>query len=145
MANPLSDDEVVYRRLPANPQFYDASHGIVKEAAFRPTPADTDGLSLSREVVGPAGAAATGQSGKAFFVAALRVGSIRAAGLDVVADRDDHALLPDLTNARRQSADRAVRDQLLRASADLVAIVSEVTGPYPGRAVPPPTSPPSPA
>lgn len=134
LIRPLADDELLYRRLPANPQFYDPIRDLLRDVAFRPTPADTDGLSLSREVVGTVGAAATGRVGRDFFVATLCVSDIRAAGLDVVADRDDHALITDLTNERRQSTDRAVRDRLLKASSDLVAVVSRIDGPFPGRA-----------
>jgi hypothetical protein len=133
---PLTDDELLYRRLPAHPQYYDSQRRLVKEVAFRPTAADSNGLSVSRQCVGPEGAAAEGRLGKQFYVAAVRAGDVTGLGLTIVADRPDHALITDLTHERRQSADRAIRDPLLKASADLTKIVREVVGPFPGSASP---------
>ena len=71
---PLRHDELVYRRL--SREYFDASQRVVKVLAFRPTKADSDGLSLSRQVAGAEGAAASGREGKAFYFAVLRVSDI---------------------------------------------------------------------
>ncbi len=149
---PLVATELLYRRVPVNPQFYDPSGQVILEEAFKPSPSDIDGLSLSRECVGPAGAAATGLAGRDFYVATLRAADLVAGlGLDVVADRDDHAVIRDLTYPRRRSKDPAVRDRLSAIYIQLVAAVIDVSGPFPGKARPPsppgagPTAPPSPA
>ena len=140
---PLADDEILFRRIPAKPEFYDPVGGI-RELAVKPTQNDTDGLSLSRECVGPAGTAATGPAGREFFVASFRVSElIGRIGLTVVADRDDHAVITDLTHDLRRSKDPAVGDRLTEMYKQLVRAVVEVTGPFPGKA--PPTAPPSPA
>ena len=143
--NPLAADELLYRRLPANPNYRNPATGFPLELAFQPTPADTDGLSLSRERVGPAGAAATGRADREFFVATLRVADLTALGLTVVPDRDDHVVITDLTHDRRQSRDPATKEQLAAIYGRLVQAVIDVAGPFPGHAPPPPTSPPSPA
>ena len=85
-----------------------------------------------------------GPIGREFYVASFRVSDLVAAGLTVIADRDDHAVIVDLTHARRQSKDAAVRDRLAAVDAPLLRNVLDVSGPFPGR-VQPPTSPPSPA
>ena len=142
---PLGDGELLFRRVPARPEFYDAATGGVREAAFRPTTNDSDGLSLSRERVGPAGAAATGAIGRQFYVARFRAADLMAAGLTIIPDRDDHAVIVDLTHAKRQSKDAVIRDRLAEVYALLMRHVLDVSGPFPGRTPPPPTSPPSPA
>ena len=142
---PLLDAELVYRRLPANPQYVDAPRRQVKDLAFRPTPADVDGLSLARQRVGAEGAAALGREGKQFYVAVLRVADIvRRLDLTLVADRDDHAIIVELTYAARESTVQSVRNQVISASANLAAAVVDAVGPFPGQAVPPTAPPPSP-
>jgi hypothetical protein len=143
--SPLRDDELVFRRLPAHPQYFDPAKRVAKALAFRPTKSDTDGLSLARQCVGPEGAAALGSQGKQFYVAVLRVSDIvRKLGLDLKADRDDHAVVSELTHAARESKDQRVYGRVAEVSAKLTSIVTDVLGPFPGQAPPPPTAPPSP-
>ena len=131
---PLTPGELLYRRIPVKPAYYDAVTNRVQELAFTPIEGDVDGLSLSRQVVGPAGAAALGRVGGSFYVAALLASDLTdKLGLNVVADRDDHALITELTYARRKSKDPFARQQLVSIYGRLVKSVLAVTGPYPGQ------------
>ena len=133
---PLRADEILYRCVPVRPEFIDVASGRLRELAFKPTPQDIDGLSLSREIVGPHGTAATGPAGRTFDVASLRAGDLTdKLGLTVVPDRDDHAVIVDLTHAMRQLKDEATVDRLAATYWQLVEAVREVSGPYPGRLV----------
>ena len=121
----------------------------MRELAFKPTINDPDRLSLSRERVGPVGAAATGPVGRSLFVATVRFAALIWMGLTVVADREDHAVVADLTHAARQSKEPATRERLakLYGRLRLVRAVGAASGPFPGQTVWPigPPPPPSPA
>ncbi len=130
------DDELLYRRVPAHPQFVDPGMGTLLADAVSPDANDADGLSLSREVVGVSGTAATGSAGKAFFVATFRAGDLRRLGLTVVADRADHVYLPELTYAVRRSTDVAVRRAFVDIRNKLLLDVRELSGAHPGGATP---------
>jgi hypothetical protein len=105
--NPLSQNEIVYRRIPLSQM----DNGQVQLVAFKPHETqDTDGLSLSRECCGPSGAAATGLAPKQFMVAQTLVAEVEQIdGLTVHADSDDHALVPQMTSALRRSKVQADR------------------------------------
>ena len=138
---PLSEQELLYRRLPMNPSYFDASARVVHELAFQPEWHDVDGLSVSRECLGPEGAAASGAMGRSFYVATLRVSDlVGKLGLTLVADRDDHAVITELTYERRRSKEDGVRDRLAHIYGQLVRSVLEVSGPFPGK-TPPITTP----
>src|SRR5205823_8771513 len=81
-------------------------------AAFRPTQHDISGLSVSRakyRSAEQAGRSVEGAAGRRFFsVAVLRVGDLRAAGLDIAPrpippDDLGHAEITNLTYADRRS------------------------------------------
>ena len=119
----------------------------MRELAFKPTINDSDGLSHSRERVGPVGAAAIGPVGRSFFVATVRFAALIWMGLTVVADREDHAVVADLTHGARQSKEPATRQRLAKLYGRLVRAVVAASGPFPGQTVRPtgPPPPPSPA
>ena len=99
---PISDDEILYRRIPASTGWYDPSRTPVLEPeAFRPNRNDNTGISLSRRKYSTVEQAARGQPGKSYYVALLRAAEICAAGMDVVPkplpDDPGHAEIPELT------------------------------------------------
>jgi hypothetical protein len=106
--DPIADDEVLCRRIPASTGWYGPSRSPPLEPeAFRPNKNDTHGLSVSRQKYKSVEQAARGQPGKTYFVALLRAGDIRAAGMEVVPrplpDDPGHAEIPELTYDTRKS------------------------------------------
>jgi hypothetical protein len=125
----LTAEEVVFRRLP------EAWKDLPRIAFLPHETADSDGLSLSRQTVGAQGTAATGASGKRYYVAATRVVGIEAIpGLSVFADTDSHALIPEMNSQLRRSreaSDKNRRDEWAR-HLQLLFKNQPVLGPYPG-------------
>jgi hypothetical protein len=76
---------------------------VIGFVAFRPTPDDTAGLSVYREIhVSASRVAASGRKQGEYYVARLSVKAIRALGLTVVSDEQaeglaGHALIPELS------------------------------------------------
>ena len=106
-SEPIEDDEILYRRIPASAGFYDPSLGTyVSPLAFRPAAVDTTGLSLSRAKYKTIQQAARGRKGKSYYVAVLCAGELRRAGMEVVPrplfDDPGHCEIVQLTfNDRR--------------------------------------------
>lgn len=109
---PIEDDEILYRRVPASTGWYDPVEGRLKPEAFGPhRTQDSTGLSLARAKYKTIEEAAEGRPGKSYFVALLRAGDLRQRGIDVVPrpelpdGRCDpaHAELPDLNSATRKA------------------------------------------
>lgn len=127
--NPLHLEEAVFRRLP------ETWRNLPRVAFLPHETADTDGLSLSREIVGAQGTAATGGVGKHYYVAEATVGGIEEIqGLTVFADTDRHALIPELNSQLRRSkaaADKDKRDEFARLL-QLLFKNQSIVGPYPG-------------
>jgi hypothetical protein len=128
--NSLRFQEAVFRRLPE-------TWKDLPRVAFLPhETADTDGLSLSREIIGAQGTAETGASGKSYYVAESTVGAIEGIpGLTVFADTDTHAVIPELNSQLRQSkiaADKNRRDEWARLL-QLLFKNKPVVGPYQGK------------
>jgi hypothetical protein len=127
--NPLRADEAVYRRIP------DVWKDLRLDAFLPHKSEDVDGLSLSREVVGPQGAAATGISGKIYHITQSLVSDIeQIRGLTVFADSDTHALIPEMNSALRQSTaplDKEQRKEWARAL-QLLFRSRQILGPYQG-------------
>jgi hypothetical protein len=109
--NPLTAEERIYRRIAKT---FVGQDGLPTGIAFKPTDRDVDGLSLSREVCGDTGCAATGKLGKQFHVATTTVAAVETAmpPLNVFADADDHALIPELNAQLKSSKDQTDRLRL---------------------------------
>ena len=79
--------------------WYD-EHGL-SPRAFQPRDDDTTGISVSRAKYKSIEDAAEGKSKKGYYVAVLRAGDLRSAGIEVEPrpreDDPGHAELPDLT------------------------------------------------
>lgn len=126
----IADDETVYRRIPVAAGWFDG-HGV-SPSAFSPNENDTEGLSVYRaSFLTAEQVALTGRSSQGYYVAALRVGDIRAAGLSV--EDDDpagvdpgHAKIAEL-NARVRRSESVQRWKVHLAK----QLVLRVEGPFP--------------
>src|SRR5437879_9708207 len=83
-SEPVADDELLYRRIPASLNLYDRnSEPALLPDAFRPNANDTTGLSLYRSKYKSIEEAARGREGNTYYVAVLRAGDLRSAGIDI--------------------------------------------------------------
>ena len=126
----ITDDELLYRRVPAKPNWYrpDQSPPLTP-LAFKPTKDDVTGLSLVREKYVTAKDAAKGRPGKSYCVAVLRTGDLRECGIEVAPDPllDDpgHAEIRSLT-CHNHRTDRGEKMKTLLAT----RLCLEVLGPF---------------
>lgn len=128
---PIEDDELLYRRVPEHPPFYDpATDPKPTPQAFRPHRKDTAGLSVYRAKYKTPEQVAVNPRGKRYYVAVLRAGDLRDGGIEVVprpeSEDPGHAVLPQLTYENRQT-DAAEEAAVLLAE----KLCLEVKGPFP--------------
>ena len=128
-ADPIDDDELIYRRVPESQGWYDASNQTLQPLSFHPhRQHDTTGISVSRARFKSLEEAARGQPGKTYYVAVLRVGELRHNGIRVVSaplpDDPGHAEFPDLNASNRRS------DRTQELERILVTLTKEVVGPF---------------
>ena len=115
---PLTDDELLYRRVPAATGWFEPATRILKPEAFGPhKQRDLTGISVTRAKFKSIEQAAQGQPGKSYFVAVLCVGDLRKAKFTVKPQPNvpggydiSHAELPDL-NAGNYKATEALERQ----------------------------------
>jgi len=123
---PLTDDELLYRRVP--PGWYSVATGLQAEAFAPHKSNDATGLSVARAKYKTVEEAAKGQPGKSYYVAILRAGEIRQLGMTIVPRPEPgdpgHAELPDLNSQNRKD------DRTLELQRALVEITSQVQGPF---------------
>ena len=105
---PLADDEYIYRKIPVKPGWYDPSvDPNPSPEAFRPREGDTTGLSVDRAEYRTIDQSAQGPSTQGYYVAVLRVGDLRANGIEVVprpeGQNPGHAEIPGLTYENRKT------------------------------------------
>ena len=130
-AEPVADDELLYRRIPVSQHWYDpAVSAKPLLRTFYPRTDDVTGLSVVRgEPYNTSEQAARGPSKSGYFVAVLRVGDLRAHGLEVVprpvAGTRGHAEIISLTATNRDS-DEALRVMELLAE----RLCLRVEGPF---------------
>lgn len=120
---PIADDEIFYRRIPAaaSPAWYDPTTGRLSDQAFAPHKTeDVTGLSISRAKYKTMEEAARGRPGKSYYVALLPAGAIRQAGMRIEprpqtqAGYDaGHAELSDLNSANRKETITLERQRVL--------------------------------
>ena len=128
---PVADEELLYRRIPVSQHWYDPAAGPQPLLqAFRPRTDDVTGLSVMRgEPYNTAEQAAQGSSKSGYYVAVLRVGDLRAHGIEVVPrpveGKQGHAEITNLTAANRDS-DKAKRIMELLAE----QLCLRVEGPF---------------
>ncbi|NQV25708.1 MAG: hypothetical protein HQ518_15225 [Rhodopirellula sp.] len=133
MTDRVSDDEIIYRRVPARPQWCIPGDPVqITVDAFSPLKStkdrlgDVDGLSVTRakssanpSFATPADVAGAGPSPAGYFVLELRVSDLQKLGLSVVPDpkpdNPGHALIPEIHEAvRKQAATKALQNSLVQ-------------------------------
>jgi hypothetical protein len=83
-SDPILDDETLYRRIPESTNWYDPNRTpSLEPEAFRPNRNDESGISVARAKYTTMQQAALGRVGKQYYVAVLRAGDIRAAGMEL--------------------------------------------------------------
>lgn len=130
---PIDDDELLYRRVPASTGWFDPVTRVLKPEAFGPhKQRDLTGISVTRARYKPVEEAARGQLGKSYFVAVLRVSDLRQANYVVTPQPNvpggydiSHAELPDLNAANYKAAETLQRQREL---ADRLCL--RVEGPF---------------
>lgn len=132
---PVSDNELLYRRIPISQGWYAPVSSQVSPEAFRPNKdRDHTGISVdrARSLEHPefrtAAEAAAGLNPKGYYIAILRVGDLRSHGIEVVAralpDNPGHAEIPSLTAANRRS------DAAEECKRALARLTIRVEGPF---------------
>jgi rhodanese-related sulfurtransferase len=113
--DPISDDEILYRRIPLSKGWINESR--VSMNAFKPRPDDDSGISVYRARFLSVEAAAQGLSKQGYYVVAMRAGDLRAAGIDIVPKPLDaipgHAEIPSLAFQPHESDVSAEHRRLL--------------------------------
>lgn len=116
---PIADDELLYRRIPAATGWYDPATKALKPDAFDPHKNDLTGLSVFRAKYKSVEQAARGL-GKSYYVAVLRAGDLRQAGIRVIPQPNvpdgydlSHAELPDLNSGNRKTNETQDRKRIL--------------------------------
>ena len=130
--DPIADDELLYRRVPASIGWYDAATKMLKSEAFGPNKQrDLTGLSVFRGKYKSLEQVARGRAGKSYYVAVLRAGDVRQAGIAVesrpnVAEGYDpaHAELPELNASNYKDSITLERQRVL------VRLSLRIEGPF---------------
>jgi len=127
-SEPIDEDELLYRRVPASTGWYVPENGLAPEAFAPHKTEDRTGLSVSRARYKSLEAAAKGRPGKSYYVAVLRARDLFAKGIAVaprpLPDDPAHAELPDLNSQNRKSDETVERQRLL------VELCLRVEGPF---------------
>ena len=132
-ADSIAADEFLLRRVHQN--HVDPGPPIViGYVGFRPTPEDTQGLSVYREkFITAAEVAASGRKAGEYYVGRLSVAEVTSLGLTVIADEQangppGHALIPELSFSAIQRDKRRLRE----AQVHLAALASQAIVQCPG-------------
>lgn len=124
---PITEDELLYRRVPASTGWYSPETGL-KPEAFAPRQDDTTGLSVSRGKYKSIEEAGKGRPGKSYYVAVLRAVDLRKQGIAVEPrprpSDPGHAELPDLNSSNRKTTETLERQRVL------VSLCLRVEGPF---------------
>lgn len=118
---PIADEELLYRRVPASTGWFDQVSRILKPEAFGPhKERDRTGISVTRAKFKSIEQAAQGQPGKLYFVAVLRVGDLRKANFIVKSQPNvpggydiSHAELPQLNAGNYKATETLERQREL--------------------------------
>ena len=129
---PITDEEILYRRIPVQPDFFDADNDArASPLAFRPREYDTTGLSVYRAKYGTPEEVAKNNRGKRFYIGFLRASNLRAHGMEIIPkpippDQIGHAEIPELTFESKNTK-RGKELQVKLAE----QLCFPITGPYP--------------
>jgi len=127
-SGPISEDELLYRRIPASSGWYAPATGLRPETFAPHRTADETGLSVYRARFKSIKEAERGRAGKSYYVAVLRAGDLRSHGIRIepspIFGDPGHAELPDLNPAVRK------QDATINAALTLEGLVRLVEGSY---------------
>ena len=122
---PIGDDELVYRRVPA--VWYDTKFGV-DDQAFAPRKPDVTGLSVSRAKYKSPEEAAKG-AGPCYYLAVLRAGDLRKHGIEIEPrpkpGDPGHCVLANLNAGNRKATQTIERQNLLASKLCL-----QILGPF---------------
>ena len=118
---PISDDELLFRRVPVSTGWFDPTSGILQSAAFAPHKLrDITGLSVSRAKYKTSEQAAQGQPGKSYYVAVFTAFNVNQLGMTVVPRPEvpggydpAHAELPELNSGNYKETITLERQEAL--------------------------------
>jgi hypothetical protein len=115
-SEPVSEDELLYRRVPVSMGWYD--QGGVSPEAFGPRPNEAGGISLFRAKYKSIQEAARGKSRGGYYIAVLRASDLIGEGFVIVPrpnppDDPGHVELPGLTSQNRRTTEAYERKLLL--------------------------------
>ncbi|MCD4825081.1 MAG: hypothetical protein K8S55_10765 [Phycisphaerae bacterium] len=127
----IEDDELLYRRVPVQPSYYDPDKGPNPGSrAFHPGEHDETGISVFRANYIRPEQVAQNDRGKRYYIAVLRAGDLRDRGIRVVPKNSGHppghAELPDLTYENRRAITVRKAEVLLSQK-----LCIEILGPLP--------------
>jgi len=129
-SEPITGDELVYRRIPASQGWYDPQSSKLNRFAFNPIRNDTTGLSLARGKYKTLAQIAVGQTGKHYYLAELRFQDLYDNGINVIPSPlpgdPGHAEIPSMTYASRKSTE-VLEAQIFLAE----KLTLRVLGPFP--------------
>ena len=112
---PIADEEILYRRVPAG--WYSPAAGLNAQAFAPHKTNDSTGLSVYRDKYKSIEEAAKGRPGKSYYVAVLRAGDLRKKGIQVLPRPQPgdpgHAELPDLNRGNRKTDETLQRQHIL--------------------------------
>lgn len=127
---PITDEEILYRRIPVSQNYYDPATKDLSPEAFHPRSFDDTGISVYRKKYTPIEKAAIGRPGKSYYIGELHAGDIRKVGLVVRPsprpNDSGHAEIPDLTYENRRTNQTLVFERRLAKLAS-----HSVKGPFP--------------
>lgn len=134
---PITNDEVLYRRVSERSGWYDPSSASpVAWVAFRPNAQDVRGLSVWRaRYKSPHEAAAfNARPGHRYYILALSAGCLRAMGVEVEPSPEDggpgHASLVNLSASAYRADKDGVRELASRLAAEAIQAVQGPLGPF---------------
>jgi len=125
---PVSRDELLYRRIPVSKGWYDERNGVSPEA-FDPRKDEIGGISLFRNKYKTVKEVAKGPSKRGYYVAVLRAGDLIKEGIHIVPRPDPphgpgHIELPGLTCENRLTS------EALERKLALARLCLQVEGPF---------------
>jgi hypothetical protein len=114
---PVTRDELLYRRIPVSKGWYDERNGVSPEA-FDPRKNEVGGISLFRSKYKTVQEVAKGPSKRGYYVAVLRAGDLIKEGIQIAPRPDPphspgHVELPSLTCENRNTSEALERKHIL--------------------------------
>ena len=126
---PVTRDEILYRRIPASKGWYDDRNRVSPEA-FDPRKNETGGISLFRSKYKTIQEVAKGPSRAGFFVAVLRAGDLIKEGIRIV-PRPDPPNVPGPVELPGLNCENRLTQEALERKVSLAKLCLRIEGPFP--------------